>query len=163
MCLYLYLYGFFFWPQGFSQKQHPFSQKQKSPKTSKQAFYFWETGMPILWALPKTEPQKQAPKNGFRGNLHIKGQTRLSSRGKTLYPLSIFSQKRNCEENIALSQIIFKLYTYPVCLLSLIFQGFFSPISQNKNDLGMRIDSHFKVANFFFILFSGLPRFAFGG
>lgn len=107
--------------------------------------------------------QKQAPKNGFYENLHIKRQTRLSSRGKTLYPLSIFSPKRNCEENHALSQIIFKLYSHPVCLLSFIFQGFFSLISQNKNDLGMRMDSHFKVVNLFFILFLGLPRFAFGG
>ena len=162
-CLGLYSHGFFFWLQGFSQKQQLFSQKQKSPKTAKQTLYFWETGMPILRAFPKAEPQKQAPQNGFWGNLHIKRQTHLSSRGKTPYPLSIFPQNGIWIENNALSQIILKLYTYPGCLLSLIFQGFLSPVSQNKNDLGMRIDSHFKVAYFFFILFLGLLRFAFGG
>ena len=131
--------------------------------SSETSIYFWEAGIPILRAFPKAEPQKQAPQNDFWGNLHIKRQTHLSSKGKTPYPLSIFPQNGIWIENNALSQIIFKLYAHPGCLLSLIFQGFLSPVSQNKNDLGMRIDSHFKVVNLLFILFLGLPRFAFEG
>ena len=81
---------------GKSQKQTPFSQKQKSPKTAKQAFHFWETGIPILQALPKPNPQKSAPKNGFGENLPVQGQPRLSSKGNLAYPLPI-SPKNHSE------------------------------------------------------------------
>ena len=82
-----------FW--GNPQKQAPFSQKRKSPKAAGQAFPFWETGIPILQALPKTNPQKSAPKNGFGEILHVQGQPRLSSKGNPAYPLPISSKNHS--------------------------------------------------------------------
>lgn len=57
---------------------------------AKWAVPFWEAEIPILQALPKPKAQKQAPKNWFLENLHIPGQSQLSSKGKSAYPPPTF-------------------------------------------------------------------------
>lgn len=93
------------------------------------------------------------------------------SKGKPVYPpeaklsiLSPFFPKNGIEKKTMLCHRLFSSYIHTLyACYPFIFQGFFSLNPAFKNDLGMRIDSHFKVVNFYFILFLGLPCFAFGG
>ena len=72
--------------------------------------------------------QKQAPKNGFYENLHIKRQTHLSSRGKTLYPLSIFFLKTELRRKPCSVSDYFQAIFKPCMLAIPLFFKAFSPL-----------------------------------
>ena len=118
----LYSFCTTFW--GNPQKQTPFPQKRKSPKTAKQAFHFWETRIPILQALPKPNPQKSAPKNGFGENLPVQGQPRLSSKGNLAYPRPIFPKNNTEAKYTGKLSLWFKPYWHLIPLNPSIFKAF---------------------------------------
>ena len=78
---------------GKSQKQTPFSQKQKSPKTAKQAFHFLGNRNPHFTGTPKTKSPKISSQKWFWGNSPCSGATPIILKRQSRISSPHFSQK----------------------------------------------------------------------
>lgn len=138
--------------------------KTEIPKNGKTGTLFLGDRNAHFTGIPKNRTLKaSSPKWLLEKSPYQKANPFILQRQNSLFSLHFFPETELRRTPCSVTDYFQALFTPCMLAIPLFFKAFSPLILHYKNDLGMRIDSHFKVVNFYFILFWGLPRFAFGG